>query len=234
MGGASSSLFPTRVLDCSTATPPSVGAAAGDAARYLYACSSDSTALTGQSLLHLLVLAVLATAGMLLYLVCARVGSRGAAARLAAQPGRRMPGGPPARPPAARRRALAALAACAADDAVPQPPRGNALDGALAYGTRGAGAPLWRYVVDIGADLLLTAREALARARPRGGGGRPPATLRAAVPALLEAYALDAIDLALIVFAVERAQVLGPLALGESEWVEFRERVWRVARTLSA
>ena len=55
-----------------------------------------------------------------------------------------------------------------------------------------------------------------------------------AVPALLVAYARDAIDLALIVFTVERAHVLGPLALGESEWVEFRERVWRVARALSA
>ena len=116
---------------------------------------------------------------------------------------------------------------------MPQPPSGNALDGALLYGTRGrGGAPLHSYVVGIGADLLLSAREALAR-RARGEYYEP-ATLRAAMPALLDAFPLDAIDLALIVHAVERAEVLGPLALGEADWQDFRERVWRVNRTLVA
>ena len=54
------------------------------------------------------------------------------------------------------------------------------------------------------------------------------------MPALLDAFPLDAIDLALIVHAVERAEVLGPLALGEADWQDFRERVWRVNRTLVA
>ena len=55
-----------------------------------------------------------------------------------------------------------------------------------------------------------------------------------AAPALLEEFALDALDLALIVFVVERAEVLGPLALGEAEWLDFRERVWRVTRVIAA
>lgn len=139
------------------------------------------------------------------------------------------------------------------DDAIPQPSRGNAIDGAIAYGTR---TTLHRHALEIGADLLAFAQQAISSAARCGvlGGnnavlraeqrlhsldplsdgsaaGPVPRSLREASPLLVELFSVDAIDLSLVVFTTERAQVLGAAADPSPEdFQEFRQRVWRITQ----
>lgn len=249
MGGASSTtFFPRAILDCSEANLQQ-----GDA-RYDYACGANSSVRMGLTLLHLTILCI----GFFIFVGCVLCWNRYDRAKtrrkMYSLPGRRMPMPEETASRALYKRTVLGLVdGLLDDDAIPQPSRGNAIDGAIVYGTR---TTLHRHALDIGSDLLAFAQQAISSAARCGvlGGNLAllradkrlrsldfaadgtvarsiPRTLREAAPLLVELFSVDAIDLSLVVFTTERAQVLGAAADPSPEdFQEFRQRVWRITQ----
>jgi len=235
MGSRASSLFPTSIVVCDSATAASTAVKAADAltsARYDYACTTSGAIRTGLTSLHLLlmVLAFFLTAA--LYVIFLRISSRREAGRLLAMPERRMPLYSMSR--AMMKKVVAAQARIASDDVVPQPSKGNAIDGALAYGTR---SNHYVYVVGIANDLMAFAHEAVA-AEPRLRGLATVAqlpSLRSAADLLIDLFNVTPEDLWPVIILAERAAALGALADPTAdEFQEYRDRVWRIMRALES
>lgn len=249
MGGASSTtFFPRAILDCTEANLQE-----GDA-RYDYACGANSSVRMGLTLLHLTILCI----GFFIFVGCVLCWNRYDKAKtrhkMYSLPGRRMPMPEETASRALYKKTVLGLVdGLLDDDAIPQPSRGNAIDGAITYGTR---TTLHRHALDIGADLLAFAQQAISSAARCGvvGGnlavlraerrlhsadlfadgsaaGPVPRSLREAAPLLVKLFSVDAIDLSLVVFTTERAQVLGAAADPSPEdFQEFRQRVWRITQ----
>jgi hypothetical protein len=183
--------------------------------------------------LHLLIMVVLFSVFTILFVIYNRIESQRTHTRIFSLTGRRMPALHTTQSRSLFKKTVSSWAQILGNDVVLQPGRGNALDGALLYGTR---TNLHKYVVGIGTDLLAFACEAIAAAHG-GVGDHPstprPASLRQASPLLVDAFGLSALDLASVVSLTERASVLGAAAdPTPDEFSEFREAVWRLMHSI--
>jgi hypothetical protein len=168
----------------------------------------------------------------ILFVIYNRIESQRTHTRIFSLTGRRMPALHSTQSRSLFKKTVSAWAQILGNDVVPQPGRGNALDGALLYGTR---TNLHKYVVGIGTDLLAFACEAIAAAFGDVGGqpAARPTSLRQASPLLVDAFGLSALDLASVVSLTERASVLGAAAdPTPDEFSEFREAVWRIMHSI--